>query len=130
MNKSVTVDFDNTLSRKDVQEYVKELISKGIDVWVLTSRYDELHKHRYIENPQNEDLYTITDELGIPRHKIRFTNMVAKHEYLFNTNVIWHLDDDRWELEPINKYTKTKGISVYSGNFKNKCNKLLFNSKL
>ena len=43
----VTFDFDGTLSRNDVQEYALELMSKGVDVWVVTSRYDELHKHRY-----------------------------------------------------------------------------------
>jgi len=41
--KIVTFDFDATLSRPDVQEYAKELIEKGIDVWVVTARYDDLH---------------------------------------------------------------------------------------
>ena len=30
--KTVTFDFDNTLSRPDVQEYAKKLIKRGIDV--------------------------------------------------------------------------------------------------
>lgn len=122
----VTFDFDSTLSRKDVQEYCKELIDKGIDVWVVTSRYDELHKHKYPHNPTNDDLYKVTDELGIPRWKIRFTCMRDKAEYLYGTNVLWHLDDDWVELNLINKETETKGISVVGGNsWKNKCNKLL-----
>lgn len=124
MNKIVTFDFDSTLSRNDVQEYAKELINKGFDVWVLTSRYDELHKHRFKHNPTNSDLYKVTDRLGIPRWKIRFTCMRAKAEYLKDTNVIWHLDDDSFELNMINKETKTTGISVF-GNYKIKCNKLL-----
>ena len=53
----VTFDFDGTLSRADVQEYALELISKGVDVWVVTSRYDELQKHRYQINPTNDDLW-------------------------------------------------------------------------
>ena len=55
----VTFDFDGTLSRKDVQEYAIELMKKGIDVWVLTTRYDELHKHRYEPNPTNDDLWEV-----------------------------------------------------------------------
>lgn len=121
----VTFDFDSTLSRKDVQDYAKSLINKGIEVWVLTSRYDELHKHRYTLNPTNEDLYNVTDSLGIPRSKIRFQCMRPKAEYLFNTNVIWHLDDDYIEVNEINKETDTVGISVIGSSWKQNCNKLL-----
>ena len=35
----VSFDFDSTLSRKDVQEYAKELLERGIDVWVVTTVY-------------------------------------------------------------------------------------------
>jgi hypothetical protein len=123
--KIVTFDFDSTLSRKDVQDYAFSLINKGIDVWVLTSRYDELHKHKYRHNPTNEDLYKVTDKLKIPRDKIRFTCMRDKAEYLFGTNVIWHLDDDFVELNIINRETNTIGISVLGSNYKSKCNKIL-----
>ena len=125
MRKTITFDFDSTLSRQDVQDYAFSLIKKGFDVWVLTSRYDELHKHLYRHNPTNDDLYKVTDKLGIERTKILFTCMNAKADYLFNTNVIWHLDDDWVELNQINKQTKTIGISVVGGNYKSKCNKIL-----
>ena len=123
--KIVTFDFDSTLSRKDVQEYAQSLIQQGIDVWVLTSRYDELHKHKYQHNPTNEDLYNVVHSLGMPRTKIRFTCMRDKAEYLFGTNVIWHLDDDSVELNNINRETKTIGISVLASNYKSKCNRIL-----
>ena len=123
--KIVTFDFDSTLSRQDVQDYAYSLIKKGFDVWVLTSRYDELHKHKYRHNPTNDDLYKVTDKLGIPRWKIRFTCMRDKAEYLFGTDVIWHLDDDFVELNNINRETKTIGISVIGSKYKSKCNRLL-----
>jgi hypothetical protein len=122
----VTFDFDGTLSRKDVQEYALELISKGIDVWVVTSRYDELHKHRYKINPTNDDLWEVIDKLNIPRWKVRFTCMELKANYLFHTNSIFHLDDNTDEFFEMRKLKcKTKGVQVSSGGFQNKCNRIL-----
>lgn len=126
MSKSVCFDFDHTLSKEHVQEYAVELISRGVDVWVLTSRYDELHKHLYTFNPTNEDLYTVVDKIGIPRHKVMFTNMNWKAEYLAGTHVTWLLDDNPEELIQIrNSKIKTVGIQVNSGSWKNKCERLL-----
>jgi hypothetical protein len=120
-NKIVTFDFDSTLSQKIVQDFAKSLILKGFDVYVLTSRYDELTKHNYILNPNNQDLYKVTDRLGIGREKIRFQCMRPKAEYLYNTNVIWHLDDDWKEVNEINRHTKTKAIDVALKNWKKQC---------
>ena len=124
--KIVSFDFDSTLDKPSVQKYAKELIEKGINVYVLTSRYDELHKHKYPHNPTNEDLYKVTDKLGISRDKIRFQCMRPKAEYLFGTKVIWHLDDDFTELNQINRETDVIGISVISSSWENKCEKLLW----
>lgn len=122
----VSFDFDSTLSRKDVQEYAKELLQRGIDVWIVTSRYDELHKHRYQHNPTNNDLWAVIDELNIPRWKVRFTCMESKSLYLIHTKIVWHLDDDTVELYEM-RYNKcqTVGISVNSGNWKQKCERYL-----
>lgn len=122
----VSFDFDSTLDRQQVQDYAQSLLNRGIDVYVITSRYDELHKHKYTCNPTNDDLYKVTEKLGIPRWKIRFTCMKLKSEYIDGTNLLWHLDDDWVELNHINKETNTKGISVVGGNgWKNKCERLI-----
>lgn len=121
----VTFDFDSTLSHKIVQDFAKSLILKGFEVWVLTSRYDEIHKHKYRHNPTNEDLYKVTDRLGIERTKIRFQCMRPKAEYLFGTNVIWHLDDDYVEVNEINSKTDTKGIDVNQKGWKKECKSIL-----
>lgn len=122
----VTFDFDGTLSRADVQEYALELISKGVDVWVVTSRYDELHKHRYQINPTNNDLWEVVDRLNIPRWKVRFTCMEFKADYLFHTNAIFHLDDNKDEFFEMKRIKcKTVGVQVSSGGFQNKCNRIL-----
>ncbi|WP_336065529.1 hypothetical protein [Mesoflavibacter sp. CH_XMU1404-2] len=121
----VTFDFDSTLSHKIVQDFAKSLILKGFEVWVLTSRYDEIHKHKYRHNPTNEDLYKVTDKIGIDRTRIRFQCMRPKAEYLFGTNVIWHLDDDYVEVNEINSQTDTKGIDVTQKGWKKKCKSIL-----
>lgn len=126
----VTFDFDETLSRKDVQEYAIELIERGIDVWVLTTRYDELHKHRYEPNPTNDDLWAVIDSINIPRFKVRFTNMEWKANYLLHTNVSLHLDDNYKEfIKMRNMKCKTLGVQVNCGSFRNKCNRII-NNKL
>lgn len=125
MNTIVTFDFDGTLSRTDVQEYFKELVSRGIDCWVLTSRYDELHKHRYPKNPTNDDLWKVIDELNIPRWKVRFTNMELKAYYLESTDVIFHIDDDIIECEEL-KFMNTTPIFM-DENWKYNCEVLLKN---
>jgi hypothetical protein len=135
-----TFDFDKTLNRPDVQEYARELIAKGIDVWVVTSRYDDLHTHNYqyladyddnfSADYNNDDLWIIVDDLQIPRHKVRFTNMEFKSAYLQKTNALWHLDDSFQELAYIKMdKIKTVGIQVNSGSWKQKCNRIL-NKKL
>ena len=131
MIQQVTFDFDSTLSRSDVQEYAMELLARGVDVWVVTSRYDNLHLHKYegrLEEKHwdNSDLWAVVDKVGIPRWKVCFTNMEWKSEFLLGTNVIWHLDDDHQELSHIRKYAgKTLGIQVVAGGWKRKCERLL-----
>lgn len=127
----VSFDFDSTLSRKDVQDYALELITAGVDVWVVTSRYDDLHGHLWAPGATNDGLFSVTDSLGIPRHKIRFTNTQSKSIYLANTHVLWHLDDDTIELLEMieNPQVFAKGINVENDQWKEDCNKLLNNYK-
>lgn len=125
MKPVVTFDFDETLSRSDVQEYARELIALNVDVWVLTSRYDDIHKHLYPKNPTNEDLYAVTDALKIPRSKIRFQLFRKKSEFLKGTRVLWHLDDDEIELDYIKLNTDVKPIAVYDKDWKEQCDLIL-----
>lgn len=124
--KTVTIDFDGTLNLPLVQAYVKELIQKGVDVWVLTSRFDELHKHLYPKNPSNKDLYDVLLRLGIPKHKVIFTNMQLKSDFLRNTKVLFHLDDDKFELSVMRKECEeVKPVWVAAEDWKETCEKIL-----
>ena len=129
----VSFDFDGTLALESVQKYAKELVNKGIEVWITTRRYDTLERYtedfqiKYkIINLESEHkyLFEVADKLGISRNHIIFTNMNDKYPFVQNMGFIWHLDDDQFELDDINQFTDVIGISVH-GNYRHKCNKLL-----
>lgn len=124
----VSFDFDGTLSKPHVQEFAKELLDLGIQVRVTTTRYDEMHCHKYAHRwpPVLDDLWEVVDQLGIPKHHVHFTNMEWKYKYLQGTNFIFHLDDNEEEFNHA-RYNSIKipMIQVNSSNWKRKCLKLI-----
>jgi len=125
--KKVSFDFDGTLSRKDVQKYAQFLIKNNIEVYITTSRFEPGFKHTWgaIEY-NNDDIFNIASKLNINKKNITFTNMTDKYIYLNDDDIIWHLDDERFEIVCINKKTDTNGILI-TDDWKNKCNNFLFN---
>lgn len=121
--KKVAFDFDQTLDRLPIQKYIIELINRGVDVWICTSRFSD----KRAPNPAwNLDLYEVADSIGIPRNKIIFVEMADKYKFLENKGFIWLLDDDWTELEMLNKYTDVKGISSWGNKFwRFECEELL-----
>ena len=120
----VSFDFDDTLDRKDVQEYARELIRRGVVVIICTSRYN---KHPNDEHGLfNADLEEVADELGVMQ--IVYCDMVDKYKLLteMGYTIVWHLDDDPNELTMLNRYSNIRGISVYNTTgWKQKCDRLL-----
>lgn len=97
----VSFDFDGTLSRKDVQDFAKELIGKGIDVWIVTSRIatePALEKGWYWIEKQNDELYKVAELVGVVKDKIVFTEHIDKIVFLKDKVFEFHLDDDEHEL--------------------------------
>lgn len=122
----LSFDFDGTLQLPEVQEYAKQLIQEGHDVWVVTTRWDENHRHRYFDNPTLDDLWTVVDNLSIPRWKVRFTCMEWKYKYLDKTQFVWHLDDSPDEIKHARANQCSVPImSVENPNWKYRCNQLL-----
>ncbi len=108
MKYKLSFDFDGTLSRKDVQEFAKELNDLGYEVWIVTSRQsDEFVKENNCVATQdrvlksNEKLFLVADDIGIPKNRIKFTNSADKIDFLKNKGFIFHLDDDTYELMSI-----------------------------
>ena len=97
--KRVSFDFDATLNINVVGDYAKELVSRGIDVWVTTSRMDNIQG-----NPNwNDDLFAEVFRLGLDLTKVHFTNIERKCDYFkrVDSDFIWHLDDDWQEITEI-----------------------------
>lgn len=98
----VSFDFDGTLSRGDVEVYAKDLINRGVEVWIVTSRMsDEDIANSFqpwIRPNSNLDLWETAERLGIPRERIKFTAHVDKIEFLKDKDFVFHLDDDVYEL--------------------------------
>jgi hypothetical protein len=123
----LSFDFDSTLDRPSVQMYAKQLMDDGHEVWICTTRTSpETHA-----NPSwNDDLFLVSDKLGIPRSQIIFTNHELKYDFLKDKGFLWHLDDDWIELNELNRNTDIRGISVWGQtNWKKKCDKLLKQQK-
>jgi len=124
--KRVAFDFDETLEYECVQDYAKELIERGYEIWIVTARNSIPHPP-YVSN---EDLYEVADKLKINYLHIKFTNELLKYHYFKTRNnaFILHIDNDDEEVNAINKNCEIKAIEwINDPNWKNKCDKILKN---
>jgi len=70
MIKKVSFDMDGTMSQKYIQQYAKELIQKGIEVHIVTSRFKLISDYLPVIWPNgHDDLYKVANEVGIPLRK-------------------------------------------------------------
>lgn len=113
----ITLDFDSTLSTLEVQQFYHQIKDK-VNIFVLTRRYDCLHKHLWKNNPTNDEVWEVVNNLGIPKENVFFTNFELKYTFLKDTFVLLHLDDDWIEIDYINTHTSTKGICTMEHNWK------------
>ena len=130
----VSFDFDNTLSRPDVQRFAKELVSDGVEVWIITSRTSveqclEENRGEWFINrisESNEKLFKVADEVGIKREHIIFCNFIDKIEFIKGKDFIFHLDDDLDELvEIFSSKDPCKPINVEHSEWEMDCRELI-----
>jgi hypothetical protein len=130
-NKKISLDFDYTLSRKDVQEFAKKLINLSFDVWIVTSRFsneEALLRGFYGADKKNKEIYDIAELCGIKKENIVFTNKIYKINYLKDKNFTIHLDDDIDELMAIlESGDLCKPINVNYFDWENACMEILEN---
>ncbi len=80
----VSFDYDGTLALPHVEEFARELVEQGYDVWVVTSRVGDSDKSfQPWKTPDwNRDLWDTCLNVGIPKSKVVFTSFVDKIDYL------------------------------------------------
>jgi hypothetical protein len=129
----VSFDYDETLSEPHIRMYAEELIERGVEVWIVTSRSDTPeHIQRFRVRPEswgkiNSDIDEDAKELGIPSERVIFTDFSPKYKFLENKNFLWHLDNDNVETEEINEFLiPGMGINCWDEpDWKEKCEKIL-----
>jgi len=125
----ISFDFDSTLDREDVQEFAKQLVKDGHEIWITTSRFDtesSLKKGWWWIEKNNQQLYEVAEECGIPKENIAFTAMIDKIKFLEGKNFLLHLDDDETELEFIEESDdKCVGVWVELKTWKETCINLI-----
>lgn len=121
----VSFDFDGTLTKQEVQDYAKSLINKGIDVFIVTARFNELRKRFYKPNPTNDDLWEVCKKVGIPERNVIFCNMEDKSYYLIDSEVKFHLDDCWVTIKEIEANLDIPVVDVNLSKWKLKCNALI-----
>ena len=122
--KTITFDFDDTLSTKPVQQYAKKLIDSGYNVMIVTSRYEDKLKHLYPFSASNADIYSVAKKLGIDKSNIKFTNQQSKSTKLPGYKSSVHFENDAKELMDI-RGTKVKGIDVTQPGWEERADKAI-----
>ena len=95
----VSFDYDGTLSTEKGKQIAKDLISKGVNVIIITARNS---------NDDNSDIESISKSLGI--NKIVYTNQRDKWSFIIKEKVSIHYDNNQEQIDKINEKTKAKGI--------------------
>jgi hypothetical protein len=118
MKLSVSMDFDGVLSIPSVEEFARELIEDGVDVWIITNRYSD---------GNNTDLLNVADRLKIPFDNIIYTNRKDKVGFMPLEFYIFHLDDDPYVINNIieNGEPTTPILRDVSINWKEMCRELI-----
>lgn len=139
--KRVSFDFDKTLTSAEVERYATELVARGIEVWICTSRTEP-----YLSPSEeyNDDLFEVADRVGIKREHIMFCNGNRKIEFLKRKELILqreikhkgvylkqqspfllHADDDLIELSYFQQST-IKPVRMFGNpNWKRDCETIL-----
>lgn len=111
----ISFDFDGTLEFPEVQNFAKEMIHKGHDVHIVTTRWDDEHRKDMKIEP-NTKVWKVAEEVGIPRSKVHFTNMEWKADFLNEKGFHVHLDDNSHELRLLRE-TNCQGVFVNEHNW-------------
>jgi uncharacterized HAD superfamily protein len=99
----ISFDFDGTLTQPFIQHIAQLLNNAGHDIYLITSRCSDENMRLYYEQGynasfmNNKDLFSIAEQLKIPKDHIIFTNLEWKGETLEEFKIDIHFDDNEVE---------------------------------
>ena len=102
VNNKVSFDYDDTLTREDIQEKALQLINSGYTVYIVTAR----------NKSNSSGPYDMADKLGIPRSKVYFTNGEDKWKTIKRLKIGKHYDNNQEQVDKINNNTNSRGIKI------------------
>lgn len=109
---TISFDYDQTLSRPEIQELAKELKSLGHRILIITNR--ESRKN-------NSDLYEVASKLGIKDHHIWFCEMLGKDRFIRpGMQIDYHIDDDFIERDLIEMNCDVKCLDSFDQDLRSK----------
>ena len=122
-NIKVSFDFDGTLDKQSVQKFSQELLFRGYDVYITTQRKEPKLAPSL---SWNDDLFEISDSIGIKRKNIIFCNLESKYKIIKDMNFIFHLDDSFTEINLLKDHTNIKAVCIFGNkNWRFDCKKIL-----
>lgn len=92
----ISMDYDDTLSTLRGQQLARRILNQGKDLYIITRRQESA----------SGPVYKITDDLGIPRDKVHFTNGQLKWETIRRLHIQKHIDNNPDELKAIKDHLK------------------------
>lgn len=125
-NFKVSFDFDGTLDKQIVQKFAQDLLLSGYDVYITTQRQNNKLAPSL---SWNDDLFEISDSIGIKRNNIIFCNLESKYKIIKDMNFIFHLDDSFTEIDLLKEHTDIKTVCIFGNKYwKYDCQKILDNN--
>lgn len=98
----ISFDYDGTLTQRKYQDKVEELLLNDIKVLILTAR----------QNKDMAPVYYLAKKLGINKRNVHNTNGEDKWKYINRLGITKHYDNNKEQIDKINKNTGAKGILV------------------
>lgn len=100
--KRVSFDVDGVLTISKGRSLASRRISSGYDVWIVTARTQS----------DDDSAYKIAERLGIKKSHVVFTNGKDKWKFIQKYKIEVHYDNNKEQLEKIERNTKAIGILV------------------
>ena len=131
----VSFDFDGCIGdNRKIQQYAQQLMSRGVEVHITTTRWDRTCKfcapeyYRLYQNNMYFGVLKLAHRLGIPFSNVHFTNYTWKGEWLRanHHDFLWHLDDNAKDEGQFWGQTKTHLVDCMRGHWKIQCEKLIY----